>query len=871
MDTGAGMYVGGNLIVKGPVSEVEGITVVKGNADFSGTSRSVKFGKAWVGSGFSTGPDAAALNVGGDTIINHTSSSFWFQSNRPYATYFSTTYPGGKTWEQLSNDYSQTLPGVRVGGSAQGGLKMGVAVFDEKNDANTSDVKRAVGEYGLGEDALKKVPSGEGVVADYSAFSDTVTGLSGSLAQLNEGLNVHMGATAVTDRPDGDFHLHPWSGDYYDMKTYDQKQVTFTGDGNAEHSTQVFTLDQNAVDQMRSAQGVVFDYENIPDEAKIVVNVTATQNVEWNAGWSVYLNGTDVKADFADGTAMGSKPFADLAQRVAFNFPGVPAGQTVTINGGSGFQSGHYNADGTIRDTKTWWSKNDSAPNFVGSIIVPNGGFRTSTSLNGRTYVNGDVMLDQNSLVSDSQDGEYKPYPDPYPGEWNSRGDGTSPYLDLERHNFPWSQNMGCVAWGKVDKTNNDAALGGTGWTISSQSMTMTVNDNDNSDHEETDGAFRVDYLEPGTYELKETGVPEGYESDNLPSYTFTIQAGATTSPQLIQTNGGAVDGNRIGNTRKSGTVQWNKVDSDNKSYWLKGSEWKLTKADGSDVTGTDNVNKTDIKDRYGTYEGSQSDGQNDDNAGAGRFTVSNLPWGTYKLTETKTPAGYQSDNLPTFTFTIDATHLDVWINPTADQNGNNGAQTSDGNQYRVTNTRRSGEIDWSKTAHDYETLNLSGSEWTITGLDKDTSAVDGSGNTGVKVNAKGFGTKKIIDNKVDGLGSDEVKDENPESGKFKVIGLPWGTYELKETKAPDGYQLTERTYTFVVNADHTTGTLTTDGDQLKPSSGNGVPNVKNVMQLPLTGGLGGRGVLIVGSALVILGAVIVRAWRHHDRLRGRH
>ena len=82
-DTGAGLYVGGNLILDGAVSEIEGITVVKGDADFTRTDRSVKFGKAWRGSGYSTGADAAALNVQGNTRIANKWHYNSFQSDRP--------------------------------------------------------------------------------------------------------------------------------------------------------------------------------------------------------------------------------------------------------------------------------------------------------------------------------------------------------------------------------------------------------------------------------------------------------------------------------------------------------------------------------------------------------------------------------------------------------------------------------------------------------------------------------------------------------------------------------------------------------------------------------------------------------------------
>ena len=146
------------------------------------------------------------------------------------------------------------------------------------------------------------------------------------------------------------------------------------------------------------------------------------------------------------------------------------------------------------------------------------------------------------------------------------------------------------------------------------------------------------------------------------------FRRGGATDAGSGSDSGSDGDGNANPDTRRSGSIQWNEVDADNVNHWLKDAEWRLTKADGGEVTGTDGVNKTDIKDMYAPYEGSESSGQNDGNEGAGRFKVSNLPWGDYKLTQTKAPTGFREGAMPTFTLTIDADHTDVWLN--ADHDG---------------------------------------------------------------------------------------------------------------------------------------------------------------------------------------------------------
>ncbi len=121
--------------------------------------------------------------------------------------------------------------------------------------------------------------------------------------------------------------------------------------------------------------------------------------------------------------------------------------------------------------------------------------------------------------------------------------------------------------------------------------------------------------------------------------------------------------------------------------------------------------------------------------------------------------------------------------------------------------------------------------------------------------------------------GSKLTSDAN---GLFKVIGLDDGTYYLKETKAPTGYNLLSEDITVVITATTTNGQNWTDGDASKAltnlavtadgKAGTGdtktgiagitVANNKG-STLPETGGMGTT-VLYVGGGVLVLAAVVL-------------
>ena len=197
-------------------------------------------------------------------------------------------------------------------------------------------------------------------------------------------------------------------------------------------------------------------------------------------------------------------------------------------------------------------------------------------------------------------------------------------------------------------------------------------------------GKFRVVDLADGAYTLTETVAPNGYTAGGPYTVTITTVNGVT---KVSITNAGdtAITGNKIPNTRNTGTISWNKVSSDsNNGKKLSGSEWKLTKtknfgwndndkdkAEYTDIASADQKlitiadcvpaeNKTAAETTCSAPAGAAEGQPYDVDPAAGQFKLEGLDWGTYTLVETKAPDGYDVDStVRTFTF-----------GPTADTDG---------------------------------------------------------------------------------------------------------------------------------------------------------------------------------------------------------
>ena len=179
-------------------------------------------------------------------------------------------------------------------------------------------------------------------------------------------------------------------------------------------------------------------------------------------------------------------------------------------------------------------------------------------------------------------------------------------------------------------------------------------------------GYFKVIDLADGTYTLTETVAPNGYTAGGPYKVTITTVNGVT---KVSITNAGdtAITGNKIPNTRNTGTISWNKVSSDSaNNEKLGGSEWKLTKtksfgwnattgkAEYIGIAQQQAITIIDCKLGTGKTCSAPAEGQKiyDVDPVEGQFKLTGLEWGTYTLVETKAPNGYDVDStVRTFKF----------------------------------------------------------------------------------------------------------------------------------------------------------------------------------------------------------------------------
>lgn len=171
-------------------------------------------------------------------------------------------------------------------------------------------------------------------------------------------------------------------------------------------------------------------------------------------------------------------------------------------------------------------------------------------------------------------------------------------------------------------------------------------------DEDPKGGQFKVSDLTDGTYTLKETSAPNGFDVSKTKTYTIVIENGQVTSSGLPSAG-------NIENSRLTGTVNWKKTDETDTSKLLAGSEWKLYKTKNFSWDANGNAEYTEgdsatpiatIKDCVNSSEKtcSAQTGQYTDRDGeAGKFSIVGLEWGEYQLVESKAPDGYNIDTTP--------------------------------------------------------------------------------------------------------------------------------------------------------------------------------------------------------------------------------
>lgn len=499
-----------------------------------------------------------------------------------------------------------------------------------------------------------------------------------------------------------------------------ERLITFKGDNTS--MQQVFTIDASQLSNTYNNEyyrGVDFAFEDIPEGASVVVNVTGSSNIEFHNGWRFWWNGIEISRGYEtqySGKALG-EAYATASQSIMWNFVNT---QSLTIRGGiAGEDRADWGYDGATTGAK--WTDDDPAAAMIGSILVPNGSFDDHVTTNGRVYVGEDFMMNNPKEAYNFT---------------NLEGSSASVIdMDQERHNFPWSGSYtpdgSAVAWSKVDAANGNTSLPGSSWAIygsvenavAGKDAIVTVTDGGANDYASGDGKLQFNYLNQKanignsndtnyfTYYIKEETAPAGYQKSDTIYYATMNNTGE--KPNYVQ---GYVDENgknvpfennptgAIPNTKIiTGTVSWTKVgEGDTKHTPLAGSEWKLTKTNDADGAA---VNQSwTVRDQVSDQSTSSDTTWVDTDTAPGKFKLEGLLPGTYTLVETQAPFGYEL-NKNTYKFTVDSTNGSItWKEneqPSIDSGTTYISDKCSATSVKIPVTKSVRNTDWPKDADD--------------------------------------------------------------------------------------------------------------------------------------------------------------------------
>ena len=725
-DPGVATYVGRDMYIGGKPSdtsnldadnaptgsyaaEAEGLTVVRGKLAMNPLKESwpynnsggagFRFGTVGFGSQFRPVYGSTVLAVAGiDSAI--TKMSVGYNGNLPGATTVGAWNKGAWVGQQRPSE------GATPSGFAYTAQIAGPITYWRDSEYKRQSVVTMQGNWYEGLSALESTLFNKAVDltnvngSDYSSYNGT----NGYLSKLSKQLDSFEDTGEVDvngfAEPNSNYVINKYNNDgtSYTLK-FDgsddgsgksvsgaldtgipnnmirntERLITFTGDGTS--MQQVFTIAGSELSNWKDGvyyRGVDFKFTNIPEGASIVVNVTGTNPVEFHNGWRFWWGDTEISRGYESQYAKKDldAKYSLASQSIMWNFVDTTS---LTIRGGiAGEDRADWGYSGTVSGAK--WTDDDPAAAMIGSILVPNGSFDDHVTTNGRVYVGVDFSMNSPKVAAAF-------------GEGNS---ASVIDMDQERHNFPWSGSYtpdgSSIAWSKVDAADGTKLLPGSSWTIygtvkdakNGTGPIVTVTDGAANDYASTDGKLQFNYLnqkaDPSkeisdsnpafTYYIKEETAPEGYQVSDKIYYATMNNAGESVNyvQGYVDENGNEVPftpsntTGAIANTKITGTVSWAKVEKDDAEHTpLAGSEWKLAKLGADGLT---EAQSWTVSDQSTPSETTWADTDAKD----GKFTLADLLPGTYTLTETQAPFGYEL-NKNTYKFTVDSTSGSItWI-----------------------------------------------------------------------------------------------------------------------------------------------------------------------------------------------------------------
>ena len=352
------------------------------------------------------------------------------------------------------------------------------------------------------------------------------------------------------------------------------------------------------------------------------------------------------------------------------------------------------------------------------------------------------------------------------------------------------------------------------------------------------DGKVDFGSLEAGTYTLTESAAPAGYEAIGG-SWTVTVTSTSSGKNVVVTAVDGAgaftgsfAAGFKLANTPKTTPFSFTKVDADDVATTLAGAVFNLKGASGSAEAVAVNKDATSTT--------------------AGLVDFGQLYHGSYTLTETTAPKGYEKIE-GSWTVAVDADAGTVEVT------AGDGVRAFTGTQetgYKLTNSLSpTVPFSFTKTAEDAATP-LAGATFELyaCGNSAHTSAADHSWTATND-------TDCCWDVATPLLTATTLAD-----GKANFGDIETGQYMLVETAAPSGYRLPHGQW--LVDADAASQTVTIAAHAEKDASGNivgdlppafkkdtetGAYSVANYKEwvMPLAGGTGTIAFTAAGAALV--------------------